>query len=312
MDFKELNYIITTAECKSVTSAAKKLYISQPTLSYVINKTERELGVRLFDRSSNPIALTYAGEKYVEKAKVILREGENLRREMSDIAGGDSGRLNIGMPTERAGYMLPKVLGRFRESFPKADVHLVEARSSEIIRDLEEDKIELAVLPVCNKDLPGNMVTELICYEGLYLIAGDGMIKDGMLIKKGDATHLPLVDLSCVNDLPFIQTSSEQYIRKYIEQLKKTTALDPKEVIEVSSGFAAVQLAREGLGITIVSDRAIIPHGGLSEFNCYRFREPEDLWEVNVIYKKSTYLGRPASYFIGLLKEVFSSTSRNP
>ncbi len=307
MDFKELSYIVAVADSRSLTAAANRLYISQPTLSYVISKAEKEYGVRLFDRRNSPLTLTYAGERYVEKARLILREGENLRKEMNDIAGGEAGRINIGIPTERAGYMLPMVLGRFRKSFPKAEVRLAEARSREILRDLEEDKIELAVLPVKSSELPSHLQAELVCFESLYLVAGDGMIRDGMLKERGTAEKLPLVDLKKISDLPFIRTDSEKYIGRYVEKLLRETDLEPKENINVTSALSAVQLAREGLGVTIVSDRALIPQGGVSEFNCYRFREPEDVWEVNVIYKKTTYLDRPARYFIDLLKEVFQN-----
>ena len=79
MDFRELKYIVTTAECQSFTAAAKKLYISQPSLSYVISKVEEETGVLLFDRKTTPITLTYAGKRYVETAREILALYDSLQ-----------------------------------------------------------------------------------------------------------------------------------------------------------------------------------------------------------------------------------------
>ena len=125
MDFRELTYISTVADCKSVTAAAKKLYISQPSLSYIISKVEADVGVKLFDRKTNPLSLTYAGKKYVETAKEILRLRDNLRRELTEIGAGETGEINIGIPTERAGYMLPRVAGKFHESFPRVQLHLM-------------------------------------------------------------------------------------------------------------------------------------------------------------------------------------------
>lgn len=60
MDFRELTYITAVADERSVTEAAKRLYISQPSLSYILTKTEQELGVKLFDRKKTPLTLTYA------------------------------------------------------------------------------------------------------------------------------------------------------------------------------------------------------------------------------------------------------------
>ena len=102
MDFRELTYITAVAEERSVTEAAKRLYISQPSLSYIISKVEQDLGVRLFDRKTNPLSLTYAGEIYVEHAREILRIRDNMRRELTDIGHGQKGRINIGIPNERA------------------------------------------------------------------------------------------------------------------------------------------------------------------------------------------------------------------
>lgn len=72
MSFKKLKYIITIAECRSISKAACELFISQPSLSSILSNMEKDLGVSLFDRSTNPISLTYAGEKYVETAKKYL------------------------------------------------------------------------------------------------------------------------------------------------------------------------------------------------------------------------------------------------
>ena len=108
---------------------------------------EEDLGVKLFDRKTNPLTLTYAGERYVETARQILLLSGNLRRELKDIGGGTRGEVRIGIPTERAGYMLPKVLAKFREIYPGVGIRLVESRSSEILGELEKDKISFAVLP---------------------------------------------------------------------------------------------------------------------------------------------------------------------
>ena len=62
MDFKQLSYIVKVAECQNITKAAKELFISQPSLSQFLSKTEEELGVKLFDRSTNPLTLTYSGK----------------------------------------------------------------------------------------------------------------------------------------------------------------------------------------------------------------------------------------------------------
>lgn len=97
MDFRELTYVTMVAECKSVTAAAKKLYISQPSLSQILSKVEQDVGVKLFDRNASPITLTYAGEKYVETARKILSLNKNLRRELME-----KGKLDLFISPRKA------------------------------------------------------------------------------------------------------------------------------------------------------------------------------------------------------------------
>ena len=68
MNLKEQTYVCVLAECGNITKAAERLFISQPALSIYISTLEKNLGVRLFDRSGKRFTLTWAGEMYVEKA----------------------------------------------------------------------------------------------------------------------------------------------------------------------------------------------------------------------------------------------------
>lgn len=320
MDFRELSYIIAVADHHSVTEAAKKLYISQPSLSYIISKVEDDLGVKLFDRKTNPITLTYAGERYVKTAREILLLKDNLRRELSDIGHGQKGRINIGIPTERAGYMLPKVIGPFREKFPNIEIHLQESKSEEIITNLMNDKIAFCVLPGGTDHLPIGVKTEYIYTERLYLVAGKGMITEDMLVSGEsdtkvaasapngngmDLTKLPEVDLLGLKELPFIIMKRGQYIRRKVDDIFRRYDFLPKEIMEVSSCISATQLAASGLGVTIVPERAILPFQN-PDFCVYNYGPTPDAWEVNAVYKENIYLGEAERGLIETMQKVFS------
>ena len=85
MELKQFTYVRQVAESGSFTKAAAELFISQPALSNYVSKVEEDLGVKLFDRSANPLKLTYAGEQYVKRAKAILGQMEEMNRELRDI-----------------------------------------------------------------------------------------------------------------------------------------------------------------------------------------------------------------------------------
>lgn len=305
MDFRELTYITAVADNRSVTEAAKQLYISQPSLSYIISKVEEDLGVKLFDRKTNPISLTYAGERYVKTAKQILVMKDNLRRELSDIGHGQKGRINIGIPTERAGYMLPKVIGEYRKNYPNIKIYLQESKSEEIINNLLNDKIAFCILPGGKETLPPGMKTEYIYSEKLYLVAQKKMIADEMILNTGKDDGIPIVDLKKLNVFPFILMKRGQYIRRKVDSIFRKYDFIPKEIMEVSSCISATQLAGAGIGITIVPERAIEPFKN-GDFEIFHYGTESDIWDVNIVYKEGVYLDESERALIKTMKDVFS------
>lgn len=310
MDFRELSYVLTVADCRSVTAAAKRLYISQPSLSYILSKVEQDVGVKLFDRKTSPITLTYAGEKYVETARKILSMKDKLRRELMDIGAGVRGEIHIGISTERAGYMLPQVASLFHSAFPKVEIRLQEAKSAEILDDLVNDRVAIAVLPGGREGLPVGMAAELVYRERLLLVAGEGVIQPDMLEpasgeENGEEEELPRVRLSRLGELPFIMFRKGQYIRRTTDRLLHNAGIMPRMAMELSSCMSAAQIAGSGLGLTIVPERAVDALGGRKHFPCYTFPEQPAAWEVNAVYKDDAYLDKAERYFIDLMKEVF-------
>ena len=102
MNLKQALYVKTIAETGSLTAAAKQLYISQPSLSQMLRTVEAESGIALFDRSMQPLRLTYAGEKYLEAAESMLLTEERLQKQFREIRNEQAGRLRIGISVSRA------------------------------------------------------------------------------------------------------------------------------------------------------------------------------------------------------------------
>ena len=301
MDFRDLRYITKVADCGSITEAARQLFISQPSLSYIISRVEQDIGVQLFDRRSYPLALTYAGEKYVDTARKILRLNDNLRRELVDIGLGEKGRIRFGIPTERAGYMLPQVILAYRKLFPQVDISFYEAMSDDLLVSLQRDEINFYIIPRDQQDLPQGLQTELIYQERLYLVAAPGAVREEDLVDPDKRQ----VSIAFLRRNPFILIRRGHAIRKRVDAILKKQKLTPEISMEVSSCISAVQLADAGLGITIIPQRALEALGGISRFQCYQYSETPDVWNVNVVYKADTYLDRTERAFIDLMKETF-------
>ena len=113
MNLKQLQYIQEIAKEGSITAAAHNLYISQPSLSQMLRQVEQELGATLFERSSQPMRPTPAGERYLQTADTILTAYEQLETEIQGLKDENSGRLRLGISMQRSVHLLPKVLPLF-------------------------------------------------------------------------------------------------------------------------------------------------------------------------------------------------------
>lgn len=107
MQLKELSVILTIAKHRSITNAAKELFVTQPALSMYLNNVETQLGTALFDRQEKPIKLTPAGELYVRKAKQIMLIKSEFDMELSTILSTHSTSITIALQTLRVPHLEP-------------------------------------------------------------------------------------------------------------------------------------------------------------------------------------------------------------
>ena len=108
MNFNTLRYVVAIAQERSFTLAAKRLHISQPSLSQSIKSLEERLGVILFDRTTIPLETTSAGKEYVEWAQQVLLSKPISIAIISDIRTSGQVQLRVGIPPHRSAFMLPQ------------------------------------------------------------------------------------------------------------------------------------------------------------------------------------------------------------
>ena len=144
INFLNLEYFLAVAEELNITRAAKRLYISQQSLSNHISNMEKEFGVQLFNRTM-PLTLTYAGRSLKTRAKQLLDLKDETYRELSDIKDFTTGQLSIGVSHTRGRFLLPAILPSYREKFPNIELNLVEGNSQELSTALIHGEIDLMI-----------------------------------------------------------------------------------------------------------------------------------------------------------------------
>ena len=140
MTTQQIQCIITLAEEGSFSKAAKKLFVTQPSISQLIKNMESQLGSPLFDRSSSPIQLTPIGQAYYDAAKKILSTERELENSISDI-----NNLTIGTTPFRGSCMLPKSFAAFAKKFPDVKLDVITDSVKELQNLLLSGEIDICI-----------------------------------------------------------------------------------------------------------------------------------------------------------------------
>lgn len=141
-----MEYVMEVYRQQSFTKAAEKLHIAQPSLSQQIKKLEEELDTPLFIRKYGQVTPTPQGNRLIKRAETILKERDDLLREMGEAAYEVGKELMIGAPAVTGGYVLPSLLKTYCQTYPRVHVHLIEESPRELERRLLTGKLDLAIL----------------------------------------------------------------------------------------------------------------------------------------------------------------------
>src|SRR5690606_12580349 len=146
MNLRDLRYLVALAELRLSGRAAEACHVSQPTLSTQSRKLEDELGVSLVERAPRHVMLTAAGQDIAMRARRVLAEVEQMRETARRTADPEAGSVRLGLFPTLGPYLLPHVVPRIRQRFPRLELLLVEETTEVILHMLRDGKLDAAVL----------------------------------------------------------------------------------------------------------------------------------------------------------------------
>ncbi|MCI1290165.1 MAG: LysR family transcriptional regulator [Lactobacillus sp.] len=146
MNLKQLSYFAVLAEEKQVTAAAKRLYISQPVLSYELKQLQVELGVTLFTRTSHGIELTNAGQMLSNYAQQILHLTEAAQNNVIKAGRGELGTLSLGTVSSSSGFLQGRTMTALHKLYPQVKLDVFEGNTYHLLELLRNRTLDLAIL----------------------------------------------------------------------------------------------------------------------------------------------------------------------
>ena len=310
INFLNLEYFLVASEELNFTKAAKRLFISQQSLSNHISNMEKEFDVVLFNRTT-PLTLTYAGHALQAKARQLLELRDETYRELSDIKDFSVGQLTIGLSHTRGRVILPEILPVYKERFPNIELRLEEGNSSELADDLLHGNIDLLIdmLPIKVE----NVETVPICEEEILLAVPDAVLEKafpGQLqeINEQLSRH---IDLKLLSRCPFLLINKGNRVRTLADEMFEEAEVSPNIVLETENIETVLALAFKGMGITFYPKMFISSYRELSSnaengmpVNFYSLDYPKAHGVLAIGYHKGHYMSQATKEFIQIAKET--------
>lgn len=281
MNIQQLEYLIAVDKHKHFGKAAQACFITQPTLSAMIQKLEDELDVKIFDRSSHPIRTTDMGTPIIEQARKILHSIGKLKDIANALKNTLGGKLTIGIISTVSDYLLPTEILDFVKNYPNIQLTIREMTTENVIKALKSGELDAGIIATPYSKA-GEFFQENLFNEEL-------MIYSSEKLKDSTDTFITPQEL----DLEKIWLLEEGHC--LATQLGHICHLKENELAPKNLGYRAsninslIQIVDRLGGISIIPELAIKTLPTEKQSNVYSFVKPFPYREISILYYKPTY-----------------------
>ncbi|ACD23282.1 LysR family transcriptional regulator [Clostridium botulinum] len=286
MNFRKLKIFYETATELNMTSVAKKLYISQPSISQAIHEIEDELEVRLFDRIGKKLYLTHEGEIYLNYTRRILNLYDESIRTINDINTNEKGKIKIGASTTIGIYILPDIIKGFLKEHSGIEISLAIDNTSNIEKMILENKIDFAYIEgTTNLD---EIVQAKVWEDELIFISS----------LNHSWSKKEMVSTKDIIKEKLIMREQGSGTREIIEAYLKNNNIDYKIFMELGNTEAIKKSVEANLGVSCLSSRSVDEKIKSGCLKGYRLKEGKITRDLRLIHHRDKFLNKNMKNFI--------------
>jgi DNA-binding transcriptional LysR family regulator len=242
VELQQMRYVVAVAETNSFTRAAERCLVVQSALSHQIARLERELGVRLFERTSRRVRLTPAGAAFLPAARQCLDAAERAVAEAAAAVGEIRGRLTVGLIATVAAVDIPAALRAFRERYPHVRITLRAGASEDLIEQVRLGAVEVAFLGLPTTARPRGVEARELARDRLVAVVPP----DHPLA--GEST----VTLRRLSSEVFVDLPARTAGRLQSDQAFAAAGLTRDVAFEVTTAYLVSRLVEQGLGVAML------------------------------------------------------------
>ena len=245
MNLHQLEIFLAVARHQHFSRAAAELHLTQSAVSMQIKQLEEELGVLLFDRLGKGTHLTSAGRVLEEKAYQILGQVREIHQSIEELEGLERGSVAVGASTTPGIYILPSILGVYKQQYPHVELDYQIAETKQIEQMVLLNQLDFGV--VGGHLVQQELQTQPYLTDELILVVG----ADHTLATGAD------VELETLQNVPFILRQKGSATRQVIDKAFEERGLKYNAVMELRDPESVKRMVIAGLGATVISDYAV-------------------------------------------------------
>jgi len=290
MDVRDLQVFLSVSKHLNYTRAGEELNLSQPSVSVRIRQLETQLSVKLFEQLGKKVALTDAGQLLVPYARRVLTAVEDAHHAIDELQGLERGSLRIGASTTPGMYLVPQVVARFKQRYPKTDIHLRIKDTREVEESVLRNEFDFGFV---GGHLAASEVTALpwLTDELLLVVPPAHQFARKKTVNKQE-----------LQKESFITRESGSATRAVIvDQLRKSD-FELDTVMEMENPESIKKAVQSGLGIAFISKFAVATELEAKSLIAVRVQGLSIHRELKIVHRKDKHLSRAAIAFIEMAR----------
>ncbi len=296
----EMKYVYAVYQERSFSKAAKKLFISQPALSNMVRKAEKEMGAPIFDRSTIPLTVTKDGAYYIQSIEKILFIERNMQSYFRDRTELQAGTLSLGGSSFFCSFIFPSLIGQFKTRYPGIAIDLLEGNVRELKKGLDAESLDLIVETALS---PDDTSLEQYFYKKEkiilavpesypvnrrlqpYRLTQKDIVSDRFV--RPDVEPVPLAEFK---DTPFITMKPGNDMYKRSMKICRNSGFSMQVAMLVDQVLTSMNIASNGIGAVFIRSDIVkcLPEDNRLVY--YKLGDPLAERSVSFAVKRGRYL----------------------
>ena len=296
MDIKEFIYITTIAREQSLSQAADRLCVSEPTLSVFLSTLEKQLGTDLFYREKKRLYPTPQGKIWIDTAQRIIDIHDRTYLEINKLHNRESIILKVAATPFRGAFLFSKIYPRFAKRFPGVRINIHEHYSKELILAVDNGDVDFGLGTF--SDLESGKFDYLQTSREEIVVVVPKLHRAAALAMQNEP-ELPVINIEQLIDSPFIMMSQGTTLRTISDSIMHSLKLTPLIIYETANNQIVLNMVSEGFGIGFLP-RAVAAKG--NDVVCFSLT-PSFYMHLGLIHKKGRPFSIEEEYFACLAME---------